>query len=96
MGQLIPFYHPIKKLPVSTPTPPAVDEPEAEATSAKDILETCLKSAETTDQVLVMTCDKDGIMGFLTNCDDLAETILFIELVKQQALFTRPAPEGRA
>ena len=104
MGKVIPFYHPIVRLPVAALTL-ATQENDAEwkaqcaeealEVPAADVLKKCLENTEL-DQVLVLTCDKDGVFGFQTNCEDLAESVLFIELVKAKMLFSREAPGGIA
>lgn len=84
MGKLIEFYIP-KPRPVAPVTPP-YEEPD---TSAADTLKKLLESADTISQIVVLTADKNGTLAFLGNCDGLAETLLFMDLVKAQALFSR-------
>ncbi len=62
---------------------------EVKDDSAKELLTKCLEKVETIDQVVVLTMDKDGVLGFLGNCEGFAETLLFLELVKAQMLFSR-------
>jgi hypothetical protein len=38
----------------------------------------------------VLTKDKDGTLGFIGNCESLAETLLFLELVKAKMLSRVP------
>ena len=95
MGQVIEFYHPAPKAKLTLAS--AVEEVPLEEgrTPAKEILEKCLESAAEMDTVLVMTSDKNGVLGFVSNCDGLAEAILFMELIKAQALFSRvEGPQG--
>ena len=99
MGEVIPFYRPVPKavLTLATPENKAAWEEqcseEAPEVAAADVLKKCLENTEL-DQVLVLTCTKDGTFGFQTNCEDLAESVLFLELVKAQMLFSREAPGG--
>ncbi len=94
MGEVIPFYHPVPKakLTLAEPVEQELDEGRA---PAKEILEKCLETAADMDTVLVMTSDKNGVLGFVSNCDGLAEANLFIDLIKAQALFSRvEGPQG--
>ena len=56
---------------------------------AEDILKQCLKNVGTIEQLLVLTTDKNGVIAFLGNCGGLAETLMFMELVKAQIVFSR-------
>jgi hypothetical protein len=101
MGKLIPFYIPVPKAALTLASKVEFDtqlaEEQAEnSAAASTILKQCLEHADTIDQVLVMTMDKDGVMAFVSNCDGLAESILFMELVKAQALFSRVEGSGGA
>jgi len=76
---------------------PLVEPPgeENEGPSAEDILKKCLEHADTIDQVLVLTVDNNGVLAFLGNCEGLAESLLFMELIKAQAIFSRvESPSG--
>lgn len=101
MGQLIEFYKPVPKAVLTLATPENKAEwdaqcaEEAPEIAAADVLKKCLENTAL-DQVLVLTCDKDGTFGFQTNCEDLAESVLFIELVKAKMLFSREGPGGVA
>lgn len=74
---------------------PSEAEPELEDATPKDILAQCLESAATIESLVVMMKDTDGVIGFVSNLDGMAETNLFIDLVKLKALMTRvEAPAG--
>jgi hypothetical protein len=91
VGKLIEFYYPVPKA-VLTLAAQGEHESGEEApplTPAKDILTACLESVDTIDTLLVLTCDKEGTLAFVGNCDGLAESLLFMDLVKAQALFSR-------
>jgi len=62
---------------------------EEPAMTAEDILKKCLEHVRDIDQILVLTMDQNGVLGFFGNCEGLAESVLFMELVKAQALFSR-------
>jgi hypothetical protein len=102
MAKIIEFYRPSPKAVLTLASNAANKaewdaqvEEDAPATPAKDILTGLLEHADTIDQVLVLTMDKQGVLGFLGNCEGLAETLLFMELVKAQALFSRvEGPNG--
>lgn len=102
MAKIIEFYRPAPKAVLTLASNPENKaewdeqvEDEAPAMPAADILKQCLENADTIDQVLVLTMDKQGVLGFLGNCEGLAETVLFMELVKAQALFSRvEGPNG--
>jgi hypothetical protein len=71
---------------------PLVDgapEEECENSTAADILKKCLEVADSVEDILIMTCDRNGVLGFSSNCETLAEAVLFMEIVKAQALFSR-------
>lgn len=53
------------------------------------ILKKCLETAHVIDQIIVMTLDNNGKLGFLGNCDGFAESLLFMDLIKAQALKSR-------
>ena len=101
-AKIIEFYYPTPKavLTLAAEKPEwdkQLEEEQAEnSAAASAILKQCLENADTIDQVLVMTMDKDGVMAFVSNCEGLAESILFIELVKAQALFSRVEGPGGA
>ena len=87
MGELIEFYRPTPKAVLTVATPEQLlEEP---STPAKQVLTQCLEHVDTIDQIVVLTMDKDGVLGFLGNCEGLAETLLFLELIKAQMLFSR-------
>lgn len=89
MGKVIEFYIPTPRAVVA---PPPVEEPD---TSAADILKQCLDNADSIQQVIVLTADRDGVLAFVGNCDGLAESLLFMDLIRAQALFTRiEGPNG--
>jgi hypothetical protein len=98
LGEVIEFYHPPPRANTLAENMTVADkaalETEPPAISAEDILKKCLANVGKTDQILIMTADKDGVLGFVTNCDGLAESILFIELIKAQALFSRTDTGG--
>jgi hypothetical protein len=82
MGELIEFYKPAPKAALTLAS--VVEAPAVPP--AKDILETLLKHVDTIDDLVVLTSDKDGVMGFLGTLDGAAETLLFIELIKAKLL----------
>jgi len=75
---------------------PLVEPPveENSGPSAKEILKKCLDGIEDKATVLVLTCDTNGTMAFMGNCEGLAESILFMELIKAQAIFSRVEGPG--
>jgi hypothetical protein len=87
MGKLIEWYVPVPKAVLTLASEVEAEPAEAPATPAADILKKCLEHVDTMENVLVMTMDKEGVLAFLTNCDGLAESILMMEMVKQQAIF---------
>jgi len=83
MGKCLPIdiktRQPLKEIPSE----------EVECAPPAAILNQCMEHVDTIAQVLVMTADTDGNLAFFTNCDGLAEAMLFIEMIKTQALLTR-------
>lgn len=74
---------------------PAIEVDVLEVPTSEFVLRKCLENADTIDQILVLTMDKSGVLGFFGNCEGLAESVLFMELVKAQALFSRvEGPNG--
>lgn len=69
---------------VSLPNEEDVVE-EIDATPA-DILAQCLETACSIKSLVVMSMDTSGVIGFVSNLDGLAETNLFIDLVKMKSL----------
>jgi len=101
MGKLIDWYVPVPKAALTLASKAEfdaqlADEQAENSAAASAILKQCLEHADTIDQVLVMTMDKDGVMAFVSNCEGLAESILFMELVKAQVLFSRVEGPGGA
>jgi len=95
VGEVIEFYHPAPKAKLTLAEPVEQEPLDESRTPAKDVLEKCLETAADMDTVLVMTSDKNGVLGFVSNCDGLAEANLFIDLIKAQALFSRvEGPQG--
>lgn len=84
MGKLIEFYIP-KKLVKPVPAVTEPDEPWT-AIPAKDILEQALANAGSITDVLLMARDKSGELGFLTNVEGMAESLLFIERVRHRMM----------
>lgn len=85
------------RLPLVEP-PQAAEEKEI---TPQEMLQELASNSEHIDKLLVMTMDDDGVLGFISNCSDLGDAVLFMELVKAQALFSRvqtpptsPAPLG--
>ncbi len=63
--------------------PVAVPEMTAEPL---DILNECVKQAASMDEVIVMFKNKEGDFGFISSIEGVAENVLFMELVRLQAL----------
>ena len=91
VGKLIEWYVPVPKavLALANQGEEVPGEEIDPLTPAKEILTKCLESADTIDQILVLTMDNNGVLAFMGNCEGLAESLLFMELVKAQALFSR-------
>jgi hypothetical protein len=97
MGELIPFYRPVPKAVLTVASKAEWDAQVTEEepmAPAKEILETCLAKADTIDQIVVLTMDKSGQTAFFGNCDGMAETLLFMDVVKAQALKSLIADAG--
>lgn len=98
MGQLIEFYKPKPKPPA--PAPAIVEDPER--MTADEVLEPLLKRASTISDILVLMADTDGQLGFVTNLEGMAESLLFMARVKHRVLSqdaapaTQPPAPGRA
>lgn len=87
MGQLIEFYIPTPKpKPAKADWDKQVAEEDIVATPAKDILQLAATQCVGITDVLIMTRDSTGELGFLTNVDGMGESLLFIERVKLRML----------
>lgn len=102
MGQVIEFYRPQPK-PVDKANwdKQVAAEQDIAAIPAKDILGLAATQCVGITDVLIMTRDSNGEMGFLTNVDGLAESLLFIERVKLRMMNkdiedNTPTPTGGA
>ena len=95
MGELIEFYRPVPKAVLTLASAVEAHEEEvAPQQSAKEILEICLERADTIDQIVVLTMDREGVTAFFGNCDGMAETLLFMDVVKTQALLSLVEEDG--
>lgn len=69
---------------------PSKEEFDAQAAeeriSAKKTLEEVLLHTDTIEDVLIMIRDKEGYVGFVTNLEGIAESIMFMEVVKYKSL----------
>ena len=52
-----------------------------------DVLTACLENVKSLEAVCVLTKDKEGTLGFISSIEGLAENVLFMELVRVQAMF---------
>jgi hypothetical protein len=46
-----------------------------------------LENVKSLEAVCVLTKDKEGTLGFISSIEGLAENVLFMELVRVQAMF---------
>jgi hypothetical protein len=93
VGEVIEWYVPVPKAVLTVATKEEWDAQlgeESPTAAAKQVLTDCLEKVAFTDQVVVLTKDKDGTLGFIGNCESLAETLLFLELVKAKMLSRVP------
>ena len=51
------------------------------------MLTACLENVKSLEAVCVLTKDKEGTLGFISSIEGLAENVLFMELVRVQAMF---------
>ena len=76
---------------------PLVEQKEEEVIlipTPEAILKKCLESADTMETLLILTMDKDGELAFIGNCEGLAESVLFMDMVRMKALYSQIEPSG--